>query len=311
MCINCRMAKNRRTVRKRRTNATRGLHLNKLRNKKIAKYKNVKGGWTGGNGHNDQNNDDYRDAWNQENPPMEINIKPGVGAIIFNILFSKCVGIHNAGDSNLNQWAEDKGKEDANKEIPIEEIKKNYFSFHNNLQKSLNIKYRVSNSDDKFIAEMCANNAYWRNFNKKIIDQVWNDIMQNYLTIKKQDRVLPNEFITDIIVLAEKQLQEQQPNGFGRAAATLKDRLTAMPNTTTSNTSTNARKEILSKLNANKMQFMGRAAYKKEVNQALTNAGLNLLTEAEIAELRATPVGGKYKRTRRNKRKGTRRNKRN
>ena len=239
------MAKNRGTVRKRRTNATRG-RRNKLLNKKIAKYKNITGGRMGGDGHNLQNNQDYRDGWNEANPPMEINIKPGVGAIIFNILFSKCAGITFYKNSHgqyfdLKVWAKETGEKDANKKIPIEDIKKNYYKFYNHLQVFINKNYRVSNSYDKFIAEMCAIKAYWSNFDKKIIDQVWNEIMQEYLILKKTDRVLQNETIAEIIFTAEQKLQEQQPNVLGSAAATLRNQLTSnQPSIAAQNTAANS-----------------------------------------------------------------------
>jgi hypothetical protein len=80
---------------------------------------------------------------------------------------------------------------------------------------------------------------------------------------------------------------------------------------TATETSTNSRNNIISKLNEKNKKFMGRYSTLAEINAILTAKKLPLLTENEqIARQFLPPLiaGGKYKRTRRNKRKGTRRN---
>jgi hypothetical protein len=80
---------------------------------------------------------------------------------------------------------------------------------------------------------------------------------------------------------------------------------------TATETSTNARKNIIKTLNEEKKFRLGRYATLGEIDPALTAAGLIPLTVNEIKARKFLPpliTGGKYKRTRRNKRKGTRRN---
>ena len=236
------MAKNRRTVKKRLTRATKG-----RRTKRVGGV-----------------NPEYN------------NFEPGSGEKVYNLLFNSCIiDLSKVGLSNTDRWGNpvlqaqikdnivNDGKTQGDADVDsakndINAIADKYKKYFNNLEYHLTDKFHGTAENETWenITRICATKAYWDNFDEKIRNKVWNIILPWYLT--EIDKIYDEEAMDMIIKGADL-----KKNKLGAAASKLRGIVNTSYNTT----------NVLNRLGA-------------------------------------VPVGGKYKRTRRNKRKGARRNKR-